>query len=487
MNLKNPMTEATMRNQIYSIMDSTTVGVVIATFSVGSLVVLIWKFGYKREQRPNIVSPPKERKGSITNVNIAIRNAKPASSDGGSSVTKRKSHQNGCSTRVVEKPIPDLFGESGCNGGQYLTKSDNNNHLNVFPKPLTSTNSTSTTTSCISQKQAKLSRKLDEVNAQLDQLLLYKTNTETKLLNLQKELNEKSSQIHQYELANRSLSEKVQELESLLKTKETKIDLLLESKKRAEVESRNKIAVLETDRTTMNKALSEQTSRIREVLEQKNSLEKTVNDLKSTNQQQEEKIKKFERDRSTNDTQMKHALTDMGRELRTLQARLNATSELNEEAAKRDRQQVLEMAQREKELRREMRQLRKSLSALFPDIKIDDQNADGPNNNWVSSYVAAMKQLSGNVEDMLEDPQTRKELLSSPTKRSLWSAKSAISGSRSATPLKLGSTGGDSPRTGSPTSKSGRSSRGSSYYAEKRMAEARLVESLALFCLRCLD
>lgn len=478
------MTEAILRNQFHPTMDSTTIGVVIATFSVGSLVILIWKFGYRKEHKPNIVPLPEERKGSVTNVNIAIKNGKPVSSDGGGSLTKRKIHQNGSSSRALEKSLPVLLSESSCNG-QELSKSNdnnhNNNHLNVFPKPITTT-----TTAGITQKQAKLSRKLDEVNAQLDQLLLYKSHSETKLSILQKELNEKYSQIHQYELANRSLSEKVQELELLLKTKETKIDLLLESKKRTEVESRNTLIALETECTSLNKALQVQTSKTEEVFAAKNTLEKTVFELRSINQQQDERIKQFERERSTHESQMKQTLNEMSQELKELQAKLNVTSEMNDDA-KKDRLQVVEMAQREKELRREMRQLRKSLSALFPDIKVDDKNPDGTNkeHNWVSLYVAAMKQLSGNVEDML-DGQTRKDILLSPTKKSLWNAKTNIS-SRSTTPHKLGSTGGDSPRTGSPTSKSGRSSRGSSYYAEKRMAEARLVESLALFCLRCLD
>lgn len=249
---------------------------------------------------------------------------------------------------------------------------------------------------------------------------------------------------------------KVQELELILKTKDAKIEELVSNKKKSELDARERIKLV-------CKNLNEQVARFEVVVEANKTLEKSVIDLRCVNKRQEELIKQLQGERAVYESQMRQTLNEMSFELRELQSRLSANSELKETKTNNE---VIEMAQREKELRSEMRRLRRSLSALFPGIKVNgklyDENSDS---NWAGLYIAALKQLSSNVEDLSKAHHN--DISMSPTKKSQDST-------------------GNSPRTGSPTS-NGRSSRGSSYYADKRLAETRLVESLALFCLRCLD
>lgn len=249
---------------------------------------------------------------------------------------------------------------------------------------------------------------------------------------------------------------KVQELELILKTKDAKIEELVSNKKKSELEAGERIKLV-------CKNLNEQMARFEVVVEANKTLEKSVIDLRCVNKRQEELIKQLQGERAVYESQMRQTLNEMSFELRELQSRLSANSELKETKTNNE---VIEMAQREKELRSEMRRLRRSLSALFPGIKVNgkpyDENSDS---NWAGLYIAALKQLSSNVEDLSKAHHN--DISMSPTKKSQDST-------------------GNSPRTGSPTS-NGRSSRGSSYYADKRLVETRLVESLALFCLRCLD
>lgn len=464
-------------------MDSTTVGVVLATtFSVGTVLALCLNYGFRWDSKSKLTSNGRtsEKKGpnsiaTTTTCNIASKKMKPIVLNG---LVNRKqtNHHNNAANFVPVKVASESSLRSLTETKKQNNTSEKSDETNVFPK-----------VAC-TQKQAKLSKKLEEVNAQVKHLTLLRNNNDAKLTELQKEVDEKSSQIQRYELANRSLSEKVQELESLLKTKDNKIEQLLANKKKLETEVYERISSFESDRNSMSRALEDQVARSKAILETNQTLERSIIDLKSVNLRQEEVIKHLQGERATYEQQMRQTLNEMSSELRELQSRLSTNAELSGATAKNheiNKVQLLEMAQREKELRGEMRRLQKSLSALFPDIKVESKSQDGSANiDWVGLYVAAMKQLSKNVEDLRKASEMQahqNDVLLSPSKKStMWhsSPKRSTKG--------LGSTGGDSPRTGSPTS-NGRSSRGSSYYADKKLAETRLVESLALFCLRCLD
>ena len=325
----------------------------------------------------------------------------------------------------------------------------------------------------LKEETEQLSSKVEQENVQLKKILAGTQVKDEDFIKLRSELEEKMAQLRGYEISNQNLSNKVQELDNNLRASELQIEQLRSSRHQDDYESCAKIAELESDRLALEKALKDHVVRLKTVAETNNLLEKSLNELKLINNQQEDQIKRSHEERLLTEASMKQTLYEMEHELRKLQEKLTASAASSDERLRREidqfERELNDAGQREQKLTIKMRQLREGLSELFPDLRPSENSVT---DDWVVQYLVALKQLTLTVDDLrrannnnnLRDVSTD-SLLESPSKRSVVDKST----------LTLNTSGGSS-RLGSPTS-NGRSSRASNSndYDRKQM-ETKLVE-----------
>lgn len=322
------------------------------------------------------------------------------------------------------------------------------------------------------EKNESSSQALQGLRLQLEdsklQLVKERQDSERKVSDLQVKVEDQLQQISRYELSSQILSERVEELDASLKLAQSTIEKLQLERQKGEQEVAN------------------------------------------------------------NEATMRRTLSEMEYELRELEAKLNVSSRNEQLRKEKLEKEIDSVGKREQRLLANMRQLREGLASLLPNLKLNQVVAEAQESaatatisesgeDWIQHYLAAVKQLAKTVDELQEINNNNNSKInignynnlsnqsanSSPTssppdsptksladKSTLTTLSSGVYSNRSS----MAASSTRSKRVGSPLQVSGRTSKAGSHKpdhgygpGDKRVMETKLLEALALFCLRCLD
>lgn len=317
------------------------------------------------------------------------------------------------------------------------------------------------------EESSKIISRVEQEKMQLQNILANDSSRTGDFESLRAKYDEKCLHLKQYELSQQKFNERIADLESKLLVSEHLIDELRATKQHDDYEASAKISELKSDRMQLDKALKDQTVRLKEESETNLCLCKTVNELRLTNRKQDVMLKQMTDERQIHEASMKRTLQEMELELKELQQKLNANasmSQQDESRARRDDSAMSIGGEQEQKLISEMNQLRDGLAALFPDAVKPTPDSKANGTDWVAGYLVALKQLSKTLDELKESNNNNNCESTSP--------KKSMTDKATLTPRKK------RENSSSPNS-NGRSSRASTYHGhndDKKLQETKLLE-----------